>query len=203
MRLFLKSRHTVVAIIFLMAFEASLVIWGARAFNVRHIDEFFAVPLAVPAQFIGVVAILHATGSSHDELENNSSRAIWVPRTVNLALLIVSGGLVLALSCVAIGAAGTLDIFAPLRAYIGLVGVGLLTSLFLDRHLAGVGAVAFAMFPIIFDPAVVPGGSLFGFVVTSPEDPLVWLRPIALLLCGVLSSVLFSHARGRKQNPDA
>jgi hypothetical protein len=202
MRLFLKSRHTVTAILFLVAFEASLANWGAKAFNVRHADEFFAVPLAVPAQFIGAVIVLYATGSAHDELERHSSRAIWVPRTINLAVLILSGGLTLALSCVALGAAGTLDAFAPLRAYLGLVGVGLLTSLILDRHLAGIGAAAFAMFPIIFDPSAVPGGSIFGFIVTSPEDPQVWLTPIVLLLCGVLSSVLSPNRRGAKQIPD-
>lgn len=197
MKAFLRSRRAVLVVLVVVCLELSLSLWAGRAFKISHLEYHRAVPIAVPIQFLLVAILLYSVGSAFAPMERLASRSmrtqqglIWVAQSV-----LVFGSLTLA--CFLIGDTGNVGTFAPVKALVGLWGIGLIASALLDRRVAGVVPVCAVIFPFVLDPGRVPGVEVWGFVM-EPTDGLVpWITASVLLAVGVAAHLVFSERSRR------
>jgi hypothetical protein len=191
MRLFLRSRALLACVLFATALEASLPLWGARAFKITYPGFFEAVPLGVPAQFAAVAAILYSTDSAFHPLERMAARPLFPMRLLSLLIVTTPPLGVLVLACAVMGDSGTIGWAAPVRAFLGMLGLGLVAAQFIDRRLAGLSAVLAIAAPMTLNPIQVTGFEVWGFAYSGSPEPTSWLVATALFVLGSILHVTF------------
>lgn len=183
-------------VVFAVLYEGSLLFWGSPALVSRHGEQAYAIPLSVLGQSLVGFAAASLTSSRHNWIEQMASRslrAIRVVVTVGAMCLIALASAVVASF---LGAQGTLDMFAPVRAAIGSLSIAVIAAHIMDYRLAGVVPPAFILFPVVFDPARVPGGEIIGFI--TARESVSWSTAISLLAIAACLVSLFGGVQSRR-----
>lgn len=186
----LKSRRGMVMAALVVLGELSLPLWAARAFKISHEGYLRAVPIAVPLQFLAVALLLYTVASSFSRMDRLAARPMRLYQLGSWAALAAPVLAATAAACLWIGDSGNLGTFAPLKALIGLWGIGLLASAVLDRRVACIVPVVGILLPMVISPAAVPGVEYWGFALELDSSPAAWLTALTLLGLGV-----FVHSR--------
>lgn len=197
MSYFMKSRHLGPILLITIAVELSLPLWAWRAFKVTHDMSVRAVPIAVPAQFLVVALVLYVVASEFRGTERLAARPMRAYQV--LLLLVVAVPLLGAatLASTLIGDTGTLGSFGPLKALIGLWGVGLIATTLLDRRVAGVVPIAGIILPMVLNPDVVPGVEVWGFALEPDSSLTAWWTSVGLFIVGAGVHTIWSDRRRR------
>lgn len=194
---YLKSRRIGTVLASVVALELSLPLWAGRAFKVTHDMVLRAVPLAVPIQFLIVALLLYVVASEFSRMERVAARPM---RAYQLVLWVTIAAPVLGATVIAsvlIGDSGTLGALAPLKALVGLWGIGLIATTLMDRRVAGIVPIAAIILPMILSPNVMPGVQFWGFVMEPDSELLSWGTAIGLLVAGVWVHTFWSDRRRR------
>ncbi len=194
---FIKSRRLVLVAALAVALELSLPLWAARAFKVSHDAYMSAVPIAVLAQFLVVALLLYTVESRFALMGRLAARNMQVWQLVAWIALAVPVLIATSIASVAIGDTGNVGVFAPLKALLGMWGIGLISSALMDRRIAGVIPVIGILLPFILSPVEVPGVQIWGFAFEPDTSFGSWFTAIALLVAGVVGQTFWSDRRRR------
>lgn len=173
--------------------ELTLLLWGKYAIVASHGGYFEEVPLAVPAQFLVVAPLLFATGSEFRGFERLAAVPLWWPRTITTLVSLAIVGSIAAFVSFEIGNPGTIGTPAPVRTFIGMYGVGLVASVFVDRRVASLAALAPVVGPLTINPLLVPGNEVWNFAITTPGDHVSWIVAMGWFAVGLVLHVRFEH----------
>lgn len=158
---------------------------------------------ATPLQILTVGVLSLALSGRSEQFESVGVRPLALLRLLNAGLLLAIGAgmaTTVALLSVAVGTdPGTVGELAPVRAFLGLMGIALLFATFADMRLGALCALPFVLLPGAFDLRRVPGGDVFGFVLAD-ETPGSWITAIGLAMVGL---GLFAFAYSRRSSPSS
>lgn len=194
---FLLSRrlpHTLLAVV---TIELTLPLWAAPALKIAHDGHLRVVPLAVPAQIIIVALLLYTVSSAFHALERQAARSMRIEQA---ALWLIIAPPVLASTLVAsilIGDSGNLGTLAPLKAVIGMWGIGLASSGIIDRRLAGVIPALALVLPALVSPSALAGSDAWGFAFAPDDSPVAWLTACGALAVGVAVHIFMATGKRR------
>ncbi|QNE46126.1 hypothetical protein F1C58_03845 [Glaciihabitans sp. INWT7] len=193
---YLRSRTFGWTILAVVIIDLLLGAFATPAIVITHGNDVSEIPLLVIFQFLPVAFCLYGLGTSGAGIEATSARRIWILRCITaLTLSSLMIGLS-ALESLRIGAPGSLGIFAPVRAEIGLIGVGLLSTMILDRRIAGIVPIVFVLLPVVVFPRPDLGGQFWGFVMFDTNSAASWTVAIALWFMGMVGyTAFFREAR--------
>ncbi|RQP09125.1 MAG: hypothetical protein EAS51_12465 [Microbacteriaceae bacterium] len=193
----LLSRRLPQILAVVVLIELTLPLWAAPALKITHDGYLSAVPLAVPAQFVVVAILLYTVSSAFHEFERQAARSMRLEQAVLwliTALLVVASTM---LASVLIGDTGTLGALAPVKATLGMWGIGLIASAFFDRRLAGIVPAAALLLPAIVSPGLIPGAEIWGFALAPDDSLAAWVTAGGFLAIGATAHILMSSARRR------
>lgn len=200
MLLFFKSRALLACVLFATVFEASLPFWGSRAFKISYPGFFEAIPLGVPAQFAAVAVILYSTDSAFHYLERMAARPLYPLRMLSFLLVVTAPLVVLVVACALMGDSGTLGWAAPIRAFLGMLGLGLIAAQFVDRRLASLSSVLAIAAPTTLNPTQIIGFEIWGFAYSGSPGPTAWVFALSLFALGSILHITFAPRGPRYEN---
>lgn len=188
MRLFLKTRWWWQSTSLAVLFEATLPLWArdGLAFNRDGFSE--TVPLSVIVQFVPVCLMVFSTRAAHRTLEATTSRSLWRARITALMIATIIVTATSTMAALLLGNTGTLQTYSAPVALLGMLGMGLVASRFLDHRIAGVVALIPIIAPMATNPRPLFLSELWSFV--APGDgtgthvgvALAWFAVGAILI---------------------
>lgn len=203
MRGYFRTRRTLLVIVVAVLIEAAIFL-VARPMVIHHDSGIVVFTPATPLQILVVGALSLGLSGRSEQFESVGVRRLPVLRLLNTGSLIVVGAaasIVVALLHASAGVdQGTVGVFAPLRAFLGLMGIALVLAAFIDMRLGALCALPFVLLPGAFDMRDVPGGQVMGFVLADANSPGSWATAIVLAAIGL---ALFTFAYSRRSSPSA
>lgn len=192
---FWKSRWLWQATAAAAAFELTLPLWAGNVLAFNHEGYFEAVSLSVVVQFVPVFLLVYSSRSPLYELESLSTRRLW-PLGLASILLSVAPAAIIATALSSLeGATGTLNWDARVIAFLGMLGMGLTASFFMDHRLAPVVALLPVIAPMTTNPSALPLQEVWNFVAPGDGTGTRSLVAVAWLLGG-LALRTWGDARG-------
>lgn len=194
---FIKCRRLILVGVLAILIELSLPLWAGRAFKITHDDYLRAVPIAVPVQFFIVALLLYTVASNFSRMDRLSARRIGVYELAMWTTLAIPVFAATLAASLMIGDSGNLGALAPVKALMGLWGIGLIATALIDRRVAGVIPIAGILLPMVLSPAAIPGVEFWGFVIEPETSPAAWLTACVLLVLGVASHTRWTERHRR------
>ena len=200
---YFRTRHTLLVLLVALILEAGMYAIG-RPMVTHHESGIVVFTPATPLQVLAVGALSLGLSGRSEQFESVGVRALALFRLLNAGLLVVIGAtaaVAVALLSAAAGVdPGTVGDLAPLRAFLGLMGIALLLAAFTDMRLGALCALPFVLLPGAFDLRGVPVGEALGFVLADAEAPVSWITAIGLVAVGL---GLFAFAYSRRSSPSS
>lgn len=192
-----KSRYAVSLVTSAVLVELLLMLDGGRAFQIAHDGSLWAVPIAVPFQFIPAALLTYITSSPLFEQEQMAAVDM---RKVHTFVLGTSLSLVLMAATILssqLGDSGNVGSFTPLRALIGFMGIGLIATCLVDRRIACLFPAIALLLPFTLNPVLLDGEDYWAFATVPSHSVASWCFAIALFGVGFGGSVFWSEGQRR------
>lgn len=200
MRVYLRTRHTLAAVVAGTVIEAALLLL-TQPLVLHHPSGIVTFTPATPLQVLVVGTLALALSSRTEQFEFTGVRPLSGLRFANATVLILVG--IATSSAVSILAdsmsveAVTVGVFAPLRAFLGLFGLALGVITFTDMRQGALCALPFVFLPAAFDMRGSAIGEAAGFVLAD-EQQAPWVSVCGLLAIGL---VLYVFGYSERASP--
>lgn len=188
MVLYLRS-HSFYVIASAIIATIPVLIFCGRNYHVLHPSGNIIFPLSLPLSFATVFILTLGFSGSYTYLENSSAKNPMLLRLYNILLLFILG-LAATLIITFITAKiyphhTTLGYLPLLKAYLGFFGIACIAEIFLDRRIAGLTTIPFAVIGIIFDTNNWNAPYILSFVFVNSQNSqgLLIAWHFAALLC--------------------
>ncbi len=182
----------------------TIMFFIARPMVIHHGSGTVVFTPATPLQILALGSLSLGLSGRSEQLESVGVRRLSLLRLLNAAILIAVGiaasTTVTLLHVSAAVAPGTVGPLAPLRAFLGLMGIALVLAAFIDMRLGALCALPFVLLPGAFDMRTLPGGDAFGFVLADANTAGSWVTAIILVSIGL---GLFAFAYSPRSSPSA
>lgn len=200
---YFRTRRTLAVLLVALILEGGMLAIG-RPMVIYQPSGIVVFTPATPLQVLAVGALSLGLSGRSEQFESVGVRSLALLRLLNAGLLIVIGAgaaTAVALLSAADGTdPGTVGDLAPLRAFLGLMGIALLLAAFVDMRLGALCALPFVLIPAAFDLRGTPGGGAIGFVLADASSAISWTTAIALIVAGL---GLFTFAYSRRSSPSS
>ncbi|WP_167143586.1 hypothetical protein [Canibacter zhoujuaniae] len=148
----MRSRSFWLIAVTVFLLEFSLIYWGRPAFVMHRDHSAIALPLSVFAQsLVGFASAITLT-SQNAWLEIFTARRLGFNRVIQFLMLSGCVGVALLLVAWLLGAQGSLDAFAPLRAALGIMSIAVIATVLMDYWIAASCGIIFIFIPLIINP---------------------------------------------------
>lgn len=195
MKGYFRARRTLLIVVVAVLFEAA-VFFIDRPMVIHHGSGVSVFIPAAPLQILAVGALSLGLSGRSERFEAVGIRRLPLLRLLNAGILIAGGATTASLVALLHASAGvdpgTVGQFAPLRAFLGLMGIALVVAAFIDMRLGALCALPFVLLPAAFDLRPVVGGDALGFVLADANTADSWLAAILLAAAG-LSLFTFAY----------
>lgn len=199
MWIYLRSRRVGTCAIAVIATSAvALPLRSAWALNRE--ESFIVFPLGLVGTVVVAMAFTLTLSGRFEQFEALGSRSRPLGRAIHavtgVAIIVaITTGAALVARQVPPYLESTIGDLAPVRAVLGMLGVGLAAAAFVDIRIASATTIPVFVVPLAFNPGVVPGGDLWGFVLAPAASNIAWATAVATCVLGLVTYVFAYRER--------